>query len=192
MNCRCLLKSTADAGDLRSKGLKRRVQLCLALANHSSCQCMIYEACLLDFTSTEKLRLKKARAVICANRERGKPWLQHTSHPSRKFSSSGQTKIFKQHNSLPSIFQSFDQRAFMLLHFVHMVLGSAAGILCLSDTCSQINPKLSLTKSLKGKQLSGIGNWTQNQLLDTCWKIISEHLKINFKIMLDNVYKTYN
>lgn len=42
----------------------------------------------------------------------------------------------------------------MLLHFVHMVLGSAAKILCLSDTCSQINPQLSLTKSLKGKQLS--------------------------------------
>lgn len=42
MNCRCLLKSTADADDLRSKGLKRRVHLCLALANHASCHCMIY------------------------------------------------------------------------------------------------------------------------------------------------------
>lgn len=82
----------------------------------------------------------------------------------------------------------------MLLHFVHMVLGSAAKILCLSDTCSQINPKLSLTKSLKGKQLSvwELGNQTQSQLLDRWLKIITEHLKIDFKIMLDNVYKTYN
>lgn len=80
--------------------------------------------------------------------------LQHPLHPTRKFCFSGQTKIFEQRNSLPSIFQRFDQRAFMLLSFVHMVLSSAAKILCLSDTCSQINPELSLTKSLKGKQLS--------------------------------------
>lgn len=72
MNCRCLLKSTADAGDLRSKGLKRRVQLCSALANHASCHCTIYEARLLDFMSTEKLQLKKAWPVIYANTERGK------------------------------------------------------------------------------------------------------------------------
>lgn len=56
MKCRCLVKSAADAGDLRSKGLKRRVQLCLALANHTSCHGVIYEGCLLDFMSTEKLR----------------------------------------------------------------------------------------------------------------------------------------
>lgn len=72
MNCRCLLKSTADAGDLKSKGLKRRVQLCLALANHTSCHCMIYEGCLLDFMSTEKLLLKKVRPVTYVNREHGK------------------------------------------------------------------------------------------------------------------------
>lgn len=42
MNCRCLLRSSADADDLSSRGLKRRVHLRSALANHISCHRVIY------------------------------------------------------------------------------------------------------------------------------------------------------
>lgn len=118
--------------------LKRRVRSCLTLDKPSSCHGMIYGACLWDFMFLGTWQWKphpfcpSASSPGVHGRIVGCTWYSTASLWSSDF---------------PSILDTWTDSSAGFL-----VLGSVP---FLPDTCSRITLKLSLTKSLKAKQLCG-------------------------------------